>query len=114
MNARIAVYDFGGGTFDLSMIDIQGSVFEVIACGGNPMLGGIDLDDCIPTLDFLNVLAQSDLDISHRVDLYEELRQAAERAKIDLSSKESTTIDLTNYLIPNIDQDISITCPVLN
>ena len=58
---------------------------------------------------FEQVLLQSDLDISHRVDLYEELRQAAERAKIDLSSKESTTIDLTNYLIPNIDQDISIT-----
>ena len=44
-NERIAVYDLGGGTFDISIIDIQGRVFEVVATGGDTFLGGVDFDD---------------------------------------------------------------------
>ena len=94
MNARIAVYDFGGGTFDLSMIDIQGSVFEVIATGGNPMLGGIDIDDCIVHWIFAQFQKRTGIDISYRVDIYDQLRQLAESAKITLSKEESTNISL--------------------
>ena len=109
MNVRIAVYDFGGGTFDLSMIDIQGSVFEVIATGGNPMLGGIDIDDCIVHWICAQFQNRTGIDISYRVDIYDQLRQLAESAKIILSKEDTTNISLHGMIhLPEISTDVQI------
>lgn len=90
----IAVYDLGGGTFDISILEISGGVFEVKATNGDTSLGGEDLDHVI-----LQYLA-SEFKKSQGIDLaadkmaVQRLREAAETAKIELSSKVQTDINL--------------------
>ena len=91
-NEKIAVYDFGGGTFDISILDIGDGVFEVKATNGDTHLGGDDLDQAI-----MNWLA-SDFKAEHGVDLLQDtmakqrLKEEAEKAKCALSS--ATTYDI--------------------
>jgi molecular chaperone DnaK len=90
----IAVYDLGGGTFDISILEISGGVFEVKATNGDTSLGGEDLDHII--LQFL----ASEFKKSQGIDLAQDklavqrLREAAETAKIELSSKVQTDVNL--------------------
>src|SRR5690606_23602025 len=95
LNATVAVYDLGGGTFDVSILDIgQGGVFKVIATTGDTFLGGEDFDNAI--MDWL-VQGFSD---EHGVDLrsdrmaLQRLKDAAEKAKCELSAVEQTEINL--------------------
>ena len=90
----VAVYDLGGGTFDLSVLDIQRGVFEVLASGGDSFLGGVDFDDRI--VDFLatRFLQQEGVDLRQDPRALQRLRDAAEKAKIDLSTRDSTQIYL--------------------
>src|SRR5579884_4212623 len=91
---RIAVYDFGGGTFDCTLLDLSGNVFEVLATAGDSFLGGDDVD-----LAIADRMAEAFLR-AHRSDprsdrqAFERLRVASERIKIDLSVQERTTIKL--------------------
>lgn len=90
----IAVYDLGGGTFDISILEISGGVFEVKATNGDTSLGGEDFDQCI-----LNHLVDSfkksqGIDLSKDRLALQRLREAAEVAKVELSSKIQTEINL--------------------
>jgi molecular chaperone DnaK len=91
---RIAIYDFGGGTFDCTLLDLSGSVFEVLATAGDTFLGGDDID-----LAIAERMAQA-FSLAYRQDLhadpqaFERLRVAAESIKIELSSRERASVRL--------------------
>lgn len=96
--SKIAVYDFGGGTFDISIIDIDEvdgeKTFEVLATNGNTHLGGDDIDNRI--IDFLiNEFKNSnDIDLSKDKLALQRLKEAAEKAKIELSSAQESEINI--------------------
>jgi molecular chaperone DnaK len=89
---RIAVFDFGGGTFDVTLLELSGNVFEVLATAGDTFLGGDDIDMALA--EGLADGASKALRFDARKDrrAYEMLRAAAEQAKIDLSSLESVQV----------------------
>ena len=96
--SKIAVYDFGGGTFDISIIDIDEvdgeKTFEVLATNGNTHLGGDDIDNRI--IDFLINEFKNSNDIDLRKDklALQRLKEAAEKAKIELSSAQESEINI--------------------
>ena len=91
---KIMIYDLGGGTFDVSILDIGDGVFEVLATNGNTKLGGDDFDERI--IDYL----VSEFKKSNAIDLKQDkmamqrLKEAAEKAKIELSGMQQTSINL--------------------
>lgn len=93
-NGIVAVYDLGGGTFDISILEIIDGVFEVKSTNGDTLLGGADFDARV--LQFLmdEFKKQSGIDLSSDKLAVQRLKEAAEKAKIELSSKESTEINL--------------------
>src|SRR5450432_2866971 len=82
---RVAVYDFGGGTFDVTLLDLSNNVFEVLATAGNTFLGGDDLDLAIAERMSEVLLAQHRLDARSDHQVFERLRAAAETVKHQLS-----------------------------
>jgi molecular chaperone DnaK len=90
----IAVYDFGGGTFDISILEVSDNVVQVISTNGDTSLGGDDIDNRI--IDYLVAEFKKDQGIDVRNDkmVVQRLKDAAEKAKIELSSKLETTINL--------------------
>ena len=93
-NQKILVYDLGGGTFDVSILDIGDGVFEVLATNGNTRLGGDDFDQRI--IDYVADQFQKENGIDLRKDraASQRLKQEAEKAKIDLSGTTSANINL--------------------
>ncbi|MEO9131255.1 MAG: molecular chaperone DnaK [Sphingomonas sp.] len=93
-SGRIAVYDLGGGTFDISVLEIGDGVFEVKSTNGDTFLGGEDFDGRI--IDFLASEFQRDQGIDLRTDklALQRLKEAAEKAKIELSSAIETEINM--------------------
>ena len=94
VSGTIAVYDLGGGTFDISILEIGDSVFEVKSTNGDTFLGGEDFDACI--IDYLADEFHKDQGIDLRGDrmALQRLKEAAEKAKIELSSSLQTEINL--------------------
>lgn len=90
----IAVYDLGGGTFDVSILEILGGVFEVKATNGNTSLGGEDFDQKVLQFLVSEFKKREGIDLSKDRLALQRLREAAETAKIELSSKLSTEINL--------------------
>ena len=82
---RVAVYDFGGGTFDVTLLDLSNNVFEVLATAGNTFLGGDDLDLAIAERMAELLVAQHRIDARTDVQIFERLRAAAETVKHQLS-----------------------------
>ena len=82
----IAVYDLGGGTFDISILEISGGVFEVKATNGDTSLGGEDFDLVLQQLLVSEFQSQHGMDISKDKLALQRIREAAEKAKIELSS----------------------------
>jgi molecular chaperone DnaK len=94
-NEKIAVYDLGGGTFDISILEIFESSFEVLATNGDTMLGGDNFDEVI--IDWINdefKKENSGIDLKKDKMALQRLKDAAEKAKIDLSGTTSTNINL--------------------
>lgn len=91
---KIMVYDLGGGTFDVSILDIGDGVFEVLATSGNNKLGGDDFDERI--IDFLVTEFKKEQGIDLKTDkmAMQRLKEAAEKAKIELSGVQQTNINL--------------------
>ena len=90
----VAVYDLGGGTFDVSILEISGGVFEVKATNGDTFLGGEDFDTALLD-DFVQTFKkESGIDLTGDKLAVQRLREAAEKAKIELSSAQSTDINL--------------------
>jgi molecular chaperone DnaK len=96
LNQRVAIYDLGGGTFDISIIDIKDKIFEVIATGGDTFLGGVDFDDRLMQFVLQRFVEETGVDVSYDRRAVTLIRDAAEHAKIRLSSDESTRIVLTS------------------
>jgi len=90
----ILVFDLGGGTFDVSILQLGDGVFEVKATGGNNQLGGDDFDNCIVRWMIETFKEQQKVDISPDKMALQRLREAAEKAKIELSSILNTSINL--------------------
>ncbi len=91
---KIAVFDLGGGTFDISILEFGGGVFEVLSTNGDTHLGGDDFDQVI--IDWLanGFKAEEDIDLTKDPMAMQRLKEAAEKAKIELSSSTSTEINL--------------------
>ena len=91
---KIAVYDLGGGTFDISVLELGDGVFEVLSTNGDTHLGGDDFDEVI--IDWLAAEFKSAEDVDLREDpmALQRLKEAAEKAKIELSSSTQTEINL--------------------
>ena len=91
---KIAVFDLGGGTFDISILEFGGGVFEVLSTNGNTHLGGDDFDQVI--IDWMagEFKAQEGVDLTLDPMAMQRLKEAAEKAKIELSSSSSTEINL--------------------
>jgi molecular chaperone DnaK len=91
---KIMVYDLGGGTFDVSVLEIGDGVIEVLATAGNNRLGGDDFDDCIVQYMLGEFKKDTGIDLSTDKIAMQRLREAAEKAKIDLSGVTQTSINL--------------------
>ena len=93
-NKKIAVYDLGGGTFDVSILELGDGVFEVKSTNGDTFLGGEDFDNAI--VDYLVSEFKKDSGIDLKTDklALQRLKEAAEKAKIELSSAEQTDVNL--------------------
>ena len=93
-NEKVAVFDFGGGTFDVSILDIGDNVFEVLSTNGDTHLGGDDLDELL-----INYLAdefkqKEGIDLRKDPMAHQRLKEAAEKAKCELSTQVETTVNL--------------------
>ncbi len=91
---QILVFDLGGGTFDVSILQLGGGVFEVKATSGNNNLGGDDFDNCILRWMISHFQSQEKIDLSLDKMALQRLREAAEKAKIELSNIGTTSINL--------------------
>ena len=93
-NHKVMIYDLGGGTFHVSILGIGGGVFEVLATNGNNMLGGDDFDKRI--MDYLvdEFKAKEGVDLSKDKMAMQRLKEAAEKAKIELSGMTTTNVNL--------------------
>src|SRR6266850_1120926 len=90
----IAVYDLGGGTFDISILRVKDGIFEVLATNGNTHLGGDDFDRAIVLALLADIRARHDVDLGPDLEAMQELRLAAEAAKIRLSADERTALTI--------------------
>ncbi|HCH63717.1 MAG TPA: TIGR02266 family protein, partial [Deltaproteobacteria bacterium] len=110
------VYDLGGGTFDISVIDIKDRIFEVIATGGDTFLGGVDFDDRLMRHVLESFLEEHGLDLSWDRVAIQRIRDAAEAAKIELSARTTTRIHIP-YIAKGssgpIDIDMEVTRSLL-
>lgn len=93
-NEQIAVYDLGGGTFDISVLEIGDGVFEVKASDGDTHLGGDDWDNAIINWILDEFKSREGMDISKQTDALQRIKEEAEKAKIALSSTQSYDISL--------------------
>jgi molecular chaperone DnaK len=91
---RIAVYDLGGGTFDISILEMNDGVFEVLSTSGNTFLGGEDFDERIMSWMAGQFLADTGIDLRQDRLALQRLKEVAERAKCDLSTTNETVINL--------------------
>jgi len=91
---KIAVYDFGGGTFDISILEVGENVVEVIATNGDTHLGGDDIDNAVMEYLIAEFRKETGVDVSNDKMVVQRLKEASEKAKIELSSVSETEINL--------------------
>ena len=93
-NEKVVVYDLGGGTFDVSLLDIGDGTFEVMSTSGDNKLGGDDWDEAVKNWIANEIRTQHGVDVTNDKMAMQRLRDAAEKAKIELSAQLSTSITL--------------------
>ena len=91
---KVAVYDLGGGTFDVSILEIGNGIFEVLSTNGDTHLGGDNFDEKIIDWIISEFKSESGIDLSKDPMAYQRVREAAEKAKVELSSSTETEINL--------------------
>jgi molecular chaperone DnaK len=91
---KILVYDLGGGTFDVSVLELGDGVFEVLATNGNNKLGGDDFDDALMNFIADSFMKENRVDLRNDKMALQRLKEAAEKAKKELSSSQTTNINL--------------------
>ena len=94
LNEKVVIYDLGGGTFDISIIEIRDQVFEVKATGGDIFLGGIDFDNAMIHYVLSEFQAKTGIDLSTDPVAMQRIKDLAERTKIDLSSREEAPFNI--------------------
>ncbi len=113
LNQRVAIYDLGGGTFDISIIDIKDKIFEVVATGGDTFLGGLDFDDRLMQHVMSEFADRTGVDLSYDRRGVTLVRDAAEAAKIRLSLETKTRVVIENIaadddgIMQSIDMEIT-------
>src|SRR5271155_608293 len=93
-NGIVAVYDLGGGTFDISILKLHDGIFEVIATNGDTHLGGDDIDNLLIAIALDDTLGDLGLDVRRNAELVQTIRQAVIEAKIALSANEKTNLEV--------------------
>src|SRR5205085_11660598 len=93
-NGTIAVYDLGGGTFDISILKLHDGIFEVIATNGDTHLGGDDIDNLLLTIALDDILGDLKIDLRRNAEAIQALRKAVIDAKIALSGRPTFLLDL--------------------
>ncbi len=93
-NGIVAVYDLGGGTFDVSILKLHDGIFEVIATNGDTHLGGDDIDNLLITIALDDIRGDMGLDVSRNGEAVATIRKAVIEAKIALSSQPSTRLEV--------------------
>jgi molecular chaperone DnaK len=93
-NGVVAVYDLGGGTFDISILKLHDGIFEVIATNGDTHLGGDDVDNLLITIALDDIRGDMNLDLRRNAEAVQAIRKSVIEAKIALSSEPSATIDV--------------------
>jgi molecular chaperone DnaK len=117
LKTRILVYDLGGGTFDISILELQGNSFSVVACGGNNFLGGEDFDNVITEYLISTFEKENGVTLAKDRIVHERIKQGAEFAKRMLSDVTQTTVNIP-YLKTidnqNVKMQIQLTRETLN
>ncbi|MFI5116095.1 MAG: Fe-S protein assembly chaperone HscA [Terriglobales bacterium] len=90
----VAVYDLGGGTFDISILKLHEGIFEVIATNGDTHLGGDDIDNLLITIALHDIQGDLAIDVRRNAEIVQAIRKAVIDAKIALSSEEKATLDV--------------------
>jgi molecular chaperone DnaK len=108
LNQRVAVYDLGGGTFDISVLEIGDDVFEVLSTSGNTFLGGDDFDDRIIDLLADEFLAARQLNLRNDPYALEKLKLAAESAKKTLSVDDSAEVRIPDVISTSEGESLSL------
>jgi molecular chaperone DnaK len=93
-NGVVAVYDLGGGTFDISILRLHDGIFEVIATNGDTHLGGDDIDNLLITIALDDIQGDLGQDVRRNAEIVQAIRKAVIDAKIALSSQSSTKLDI--------------------
>ena len=93
-NGIVAVYDLGGGTFDISILKLHDGIFEVIATNGDTHLGGDDVDNLLIAIALTDIQGDLGLDVRRNAEVVQAIRKAVIEAKIALSSQPSATLDV--------------------
>ena len=93
-NGVVAVYDLGGGTFDVSILKLHDGIFEVIATNGDTHLGGDDIDNLLITIALDDIRGDLNLDLRRNAEAVQAIRKAVIEAKIALSSQDSVKLDI--------------------
>ena len=107
LKQRVVIYDLGGGTFDVSVLEIGDDLFEVLSTCGDTYLGGDDFDDRLIDLLADQVQRESGLNVRTDPFAFEKLKEAAERAKIALSESDSVPVEIPN-LVTSEGREISL------
>ena len=93
-NGTVAVYDLGGGTFDISILKLHDGIFEVIATNGDTHLGGDDIDNLLIAIALDDIEGDLKVDVHRNAEVVQKVRKAVIEAKIALSSKESADLEV--------------------
>jgi len=93
-NGIVAVYDLGGGTFDISILQLHDGIFEVIATNGDTHLGGDDIDNLLITIALADIQGDLKVDLRRNAEAVQAIRKAVIDAKIALSSEDSVKLDI--------------------
>lgn len=94
VSQKVMIYDLGGGTFDVSILEIADGVFEVLATAGDTKLGGDDFDQCVMDWMLQTFKSETGIDLRNDKMAMQRIKEAAEKAKIELSGMMSTNINL--------------------
>ncbi len=108
---KILVYDLGGGTFDVSVLELGDGVFEVLATNGNNKLGGDDFDEIVMNFIADSFAKENGVDLRKDKMAHQRLKEAAEKAKKELSSSQSTNINLP-FITVNADGPLHLNMDV--
>ncbi len=108
VNEIVAVYDLGGGTFDISVFSIRDRIFEVKSTGGDVFLGGLDFDDAIIKYVLADFRSRHDIDLTSDPIAMQRLRDVSERIKIDLSSRSEVPLLIPFVTVNNAGKPLDI------